>query len=158
MFLNCSTCFGRHTAHHRKLKNCNFSLWFYIRFWLPTAAMYVKPEAALTVFEFLMMGGVSPETCWTIKKHWNNKFYYTVASCWFFLWDLHLVYISVTLECTDLRFEACFQVHIFHFSWFSSAPIWHGASQEPAWHAHASMTPPASPQFTYVLHQNKHTK
>ena len=24
---------------------------------------YVKPEAAITVFEFLMMGGVSPETC-----------------------------------------------------------------------------------------------
>jgi len=25
--------------------------------------MYVKPEAAITVFEYLMMGGVSPETC-----------------------------------------------------------------------------------------------
>jgi hypothetical protein len=24
---------------------------------------YVKPEAAITVFELLMMGGVSPETC-----------------------------------------------------------------------------------------------
>jgi len=49
----------------------------------------VKPEAAITVFELLMMGSVSPEACWTIKKHWNNKFYYTVASCWFFLWDLY---------------------------------------------------------------------
>jgi hypothetical protein len=36
-----------------------------------------------------MMGGVSPETCWAIKKHWNNKFYYTVVSCWFFLWDIY---------------------------------------------------------------------
>ena len=27
--------------------------------------------------------------CWTIKKHWNNKFYYKTASCWFFLWDLY---------------------------------------------------------------------
>jgi hypothetical protein len=36
-----------------------------------------------------MMGGVSPETCWTIKKQWNNRFYYTVASCWFFLWALY---------------------------------------------------------------------
>ena len=36
-----------------------------------------------------MMGGVSPETCWEIKKHWNNKLHYTVASCWFFLWDLY---------------------------------------------------------------------
>jgi len=36
-----------------------------------------------------MMSGVSLETCWTIKKHWNNKFYYTVASCWLFLYDLY---------------------------------------------------------------------
>jgi len=35
-----------------------------------------------------MMGGVSPEACWAIQKHLNNKFYYMVASCWFFLWDL----------------------------------------------------------------------
>jgi len=50
---------------------------------------YVTPEAAITVFELLMMGSVSPETCWAIKKHWNNKFYYMVASCWFFIWVLH---------------------------------------------------------------------
>jgi len=24
---------------------------------------YVKPEAAITIFELLMMGGVSPKTC-----------------------------------------------------------------------------------------------
>jgi len=50
---------------------------------------YVKPEAAITVLELLMMGGVSLETCWAIKKDWNNKFYYTVASCWLFLYDLY---------------------------------------------------------------------
>ena len=33
--------FWRHTAHHRELKNCNCSLWFYIRFWLPAAAMAI---------------------------------------------------------------------------------------------------------------------
>ena len=85
--LNCSTCFGRNTAHHQKLKNCNCSLWFYIR--KPATINYVKPEAAITVFELLMMGGVSPETCWAIKKHLNKKFYYAVASCWFFLWDFY---------------------------------------------------------------------
>jgi len=94
MFLNCSTCFRRHTAHHQELKNCNCSLWFYIRLWLPAAdscqqpQTYVKPEAEITVFELLMMSGVSPETCWAIKKHWNNKFYYTVTSCWLFLYNL----------------------------------------------------------------------
>jgi metal-dependent HD superfamily phosphatase/phosphodiesterase len=51
--------------------------------WQPKT--YVKPNAAITVFELLMMGGVSPETCREIKKRWNNKFYYTVLSCWFFL-------------------------------------------------------------------------
>jgi hypothetical protein len=51
--------------------------------WQPKT--YVKPEAVITVFELLMMGCVSPETCSAIKKHWNNKFYYTVASCRFFL-------------------------------------------------------------------------
>jgi len=24
-----------------------------------------------------------------VTKHWNNKFYYTVASCWLFLYDLY---------------------------------------------------------------------
>jgi len=50
---------------------------------------YVKPEGAITVFELLMMSCVSLETCWAIKKHWINKFYYTVASCWLFLYDLY---------------------------------------------------------------------
>jgi hypothetical protein len=79
MFLNCSTCFARHINHH----SGNLQ-----------AKTYVKPEAAITVFELLMMGGVSPETCWANKKHWNNTFYYTVASCWFFLWDL-ILYCSL---------------------------------------------------------------
>jgi len=54
---------------------------------------YVKPEAAITVIELLITGGVSLETCWAIKKHWNNKLYYMVASCWLFL--LVLKYIGV---------------------------------------------------------------
>jgi len=96
--LNCSTCFGWHTAHHQELKNCNCSLWFYICFWLPAAVMAepsqwpatinVCKTRGITVFELLMISGVLTETCWAIKKHWNNKFYYTVASCWFFLWIL----------------------------------------------------------------------
>ena len=100
MFLNCSTCFERQTAHHQELKNCNCSLWFYILCdcrelsWLSHDSCrqpqtYVKPEAAITVFELLMLGGLSLETCWAIKKHWNSKFYYTFASCWLFIYDLY---------------------------------------------------------------------
>ena len=79
-------------------QNCNCSLWFYVCFWMPAAAMAQPSQWPATKnvrktggcnysFELLMVGGVSPETCWAIKKHWNNKFYYTAASCWFFLWD-----------------------------------------------------------------------
>jgi hypothetical protein len=90
VFLNCLTCFGRHTAHYHELRTLIVASGF--TYVLAAAAgnpkTYVKPEAAITVLELLMMDGVFPETCWAIKKHWNNKFYYTVASCWFFLWDL----------------------------------------------------------------------
>jgi len=57
---------------------------------------YVKSETAITVFGLLMMSGVSPKTCWGIKNYWNNNLYYTVASCWFFLWDLEN---SVLTKC-----------------------------------------------------------
>jgi hypothetical protein len=53
MFLNCSTCFGRHIAHHQELKKSNC--------WQPPTS--VKPEAAIKIFDLLMMDGVSPETC-----------------------------------------------------------------------------------------------
>jgi len=36
-----------------------------------------------------MMSGVSLETYWAINRHLNNKFYYTVASCCLFLYDLY---------------------------------------------------------------------
>ena len=50
---------------------------------------YVKPEAAITAFELLMMSSVSLETYSAMKKHWNNKFYYMVASCWLFPYGLY---------------------------------------------------------------------
>jgi Cys-tRNA synthase (O-phospho-L-seryl-tRNA:Cys-tRNA synthase) len=73
-FLNCSTCFGRLTAHHQKLKTVIAASGFTYVFgcqplrWLSYRSgqqpkTYVKPETAITVFELLMMGGVSPETC-----------------------------------------------------------------------------------------------
>ena len=34
----------------------------------------------------LMMGGVSPETCWASYKYGIIKFWYSVASCWIFLY------------------------------------------------------------------------
>jgi hypothetical protein len=139
MFLNCSTCFGQHTAHHQELKNCNCSLWFYLCFWLPAAAMaqpsqrpatkkYVKPEAAITVFELLMMGGVLPGTCWAIKKHWNNKFYYTVASCCFFLRDLSVELVHIrqrTYSSTQCHCFIIIIIYLLFFFFLSSRRVWH---------------------------------
>jgi hypothetical protein len=33
----------------------------------------VKPEAATAVIELLMMGGKTPETCWTVNRRQDNK-------------------------------------------------------------------------------------
>jgi len=76
MFLNCSTCFWRHTAHHQEPKTVTAASGFTNGFgcrlplrWLGHRSgnrqpkPFVKPEAAITVFGLLMMGGLSPETC-----------------------------------------------------------------------------------------------
>jgi hypothetical protein len=70
-----STCFGHPHAHYQELNNCSSSLWFYL--WSMVIAVLlvvvgptgyhhapkVKPEAAIAVVEFLMMGVRTPETC-----------------------------------------------------------------------------------------------
>jgi len=38
-------------------------------------------------FRLLMMGGVSPETCWASYKYGIINFWYIVASCWIFLYE-----------------------------------------------------------------------
>jgi hypothetical protein len=87
----------------------------------PIAVKYIISH---TVFELMMMGGVSPETCWAIKKHWNNKFYYTFASCWFFLWDFFFyLFLDQNLRINFLSLSVCFvnagDVFVFLclFSW-----------------------------------------
>jgi len=62
-----------------------------------------------------MMGGMSPETCWAITKHWNNKFYYTVASSWFLLWVL-LVYFLIKDSTPMWGTESTSRVYAF---------VWH---------------------------------
>jgi len=98
MFLKCSTCFVQHNAHHQKLKTAiaDFGFTYVFGCWplrwpsqRPATKNVCKTRACNSSFELLMMGGVSSETCWAFKKHLTNKCYYTVASCWFFLWDLY---------------------------------------------------------------------
>jgi len=75
--------------------------------------IYVKPEAAMTVFELLIMSGVSLETYWAIKKHWNNKFYYSVASCWLFLYNLFYLWLFSSWLCIFLNWILNFNVFFF---------------------------------------------
>ena len=91
-FVYSSTCFGRFPTHHQELNDCSGSLWFYLRIvvtvvlcsWSgrsarPRTKHYchhdtkVKPEVATEVIELLMMGGKTPETCWTVNKRQDNK-------------------------------------------------------------------------------------
>jgi hypothetical protein len=48
----------------------------------PTTFHLCKTRGCLCSFRLLMMGGVSPETCWASCKIRNNKISYPVASCW----------------------------------------------------------------------------
>jgi len=93
-FIYSSTCFGRSSAHHQELNDCSSSLWFYLRIvviavlcswsgrlWLARPCTQhgyhhdtkVKLEAATAVVELLMMGGRTPETCWSVNKRQDNK-------------------------------------------------------------------------------------
>jgi hypothetical protein len=59
-FIYSSTCFGGFPTHHQELNDYSGGLWFYLRI---VVIVVLKPEAATTVIELLMMGGKTPETC-----------------------------------------------------------------------------------------------
>jgi hypothetical protein len=48
-----------------------------------------KTRGCYCSFRLLMMGGVSPETCWASYKYGIINFWYTVASCWIYLFELY---------------------------------------------------------------------
>jgi hypothetical protein len=90
LFIWSSTCFGRHTAHHQKpktalaasgfsyVKGCwTCSWWTFsgtVCAWQrpptarPTTFHVWKTRGCQCGFRLLMMGGVSPETCWASYK------------------------------------------------------------------------------------------
>jgi hypothetical protein len=89
MSIYSSTCFGRFSAHHQELNDCNVSLWFYLRIVVVVVPhswsgrprtqhdchhdTKVIPEAATAVIELLIMGGKTPETCWAVNKSQDNE-------------------------------------------------------------------------------------
>jgi len=55
----------------------------------PTTFHAWKTRGCQCSFKLLMMGGVSPETCWASYKYGIITFWYIVASCWIFLYELY---------------------------------------------------------------------
>jgi len=78
----------------------------------PTTFHVWKTRGCQCSFRLLMMGGVSPETCWASYKYGITKFWHIVASCWIFsLWTV--------LWCTDPRTSSSFAFtrHICAHTW-----------------------------------------
>jgi hypothetical protein len=55
----------------------------------PTTSHVWKTRGYQCSFRLLMIGGVSPETCWASYKYGTIKFWYIVPSCWIFLYELN---------------------------------------------------------------------
>jgi len=53
----------------------------------PTTFHVCKTRGCQCSFGLLMMGCVSPETCWASYKYGIIKFWYIVASCWIFIYE-----------------------------------------------------------------------
>ena len=110
-FIWSSTCFGRHTAHHQEPKTALAASGFsYVEgcwtcsWWTlsgtdtvsdcpsttrPTTFHVWKTRGYQCSFRLLMMGSVSPETCWASCKYGIIKFWYIVTSCWIFLYEFY---------------------------------------------------------------------
>jgi len=81
IFMWSSTCFGWHTAHHQEPKTALAASGFaYVEgCWMCSCWTLSSNYTS----RLLMMGSVSPETCWASYKY-EIKFWYTVGSCWIF--------------------------------------------------------------------------
>ena len=81
--------FRAHTAHHQEPKTALAAhcAWQRPPTTRPTTFHVWKTRGCQWSFRLLMMGGVSPKTCWASYEYGIIKFWYTVASCWIFLYE-----------------------------------------------------------------------
>jgi hypothetical protein len=61
------------TAYHQESKTAAYATWQRPTTARPTTFHVCKTRGCFCSFRFLMMGGVSPETCWAPFKIRNNK-------------------------------------------------------------------------------------
>jgi len=129
-------------------ETCWASHKYEIKFWYTVASCWIfyvnytsnnlarmQNQRLQCSFRLLMMGGVSPETCWASHKY-EIKFWYTVASCWIF-------YVNCTsnnlprmqnqrLQCSfrllmmgGVSPETCWASHKYEIKfWYTVASCW----------------------------------
>jgi hypothetical protein len=93
IFIRSSTCFGRQRYCAWQRPPTTRPTTFHVRVW--------KTRGCQCSFRLLMMGGVSPETCWATYKYGIIEFWHIVASCWIFLYELS-GYLFVPISCVGL--------------------------------------------------------
>jgi hypothetical protein len=80
------------TIHKKNPTRCNsvsvYCAWQRLPTTCPTTFYVWKTRGCQCSFRLLMMGSVSLETCWASYKYGIIKFWYIVASCWIFLYEL----------------------------------------------------------------------
>jgi hypothetical protein len=132
MFLNCSTCFERHTTYHPELKNCYCSLWFYICLWLPAAvSSWWWAVCRSKHVEQLRNAGIISSTT---RSHLVGYFYTILIldPCIEFLVNitrrlLHALSKRgawwITLLCVGAYRRCCFSLRHFLFSRITSSKV-----------------------------------
>ena len=75
---------------------------------LPATFHVWKTRGYHCSFRLLMMGGVSPETCWASYKYGIKKCWYIVASCWIFFMNCAMKHGSTNIKfCSVWMFGLC---------------------------------------------------
>ena len=84
-------------------QNCTSSLWFCIRERLLDADSVQQPQRhrLLVQFELLMMGGVSPETCWASCKHGIINFDTPLHLVGYFCMNYNTMHGSTNIKFTN---------------------------------------------------------
>ena len=90
MFIWSSACFGRHIVHHQELKTALAASGF----------AYVKGCWTLRLLDSSWWWAVCCPKHVELHITWNNKFWYIVASCWLFLYELCL-YAFKVIRCRE---------------------------------------------------------
>jgi len=98
IFIWSSTCFGRHTAHRQEPKTALAASGFAYVEGCWTCSCWTLSGRVWEGAVLLMMGGVSPETCWPSYKY-EIKLWCTVASCW-----ISYMYYSIMHGSTNIKF------------------------------------------------------